>query len=102
VVAQKRSQITGATTIVFDPQKIIQILNQYEVEFLIIGGFAATLYGCPEQTYDLDILYSDTESNRHKLLASLDEIGAEWDCPLTNRILQQQPVFALNSKYGDL
>ncbi len=40
----------------FDPRKIIETLNRHGVEYVIIGGFAATLYGCPEQTFDLDIL----------------------------------------------
>ncbi len=86
----------------FDPRKIIEILNGHEVEYLILGGFAATLHGCPEQTYDLDILYANTTTNRLKLLAALDEIDAEWDHPLTDEILQQQPVFALNSTWGDV
>lgn len=38
-----------------DPGRIIQELNQAEVEYVIIGGVAATLHGCPEQTYDLDM-----------------------------------------------
>jgi hypothetical protein len=87
---------------VFDPRKIIATLNRHKVEYITIGGFAATLYGCPEQTFDLDILYADTPANRQRLLAALTEINAQWDEPLSDAVLQRQPVFALNTKFGDL
>ena len=86
----------------FDPRKIIETLNRHNVEYITIGGIAATLYGCPEQTYDLDILYADSVTNRQRLLAALAEIEAQWDVPLTDSVLQRQPVFALNTKFGDL
>ena len=86
----------------FDPRKIIEALNRHQVEYITIGGFAATLYGCPEQTFDLDILYADSVANRQRLLAALAEIEARWDEPLTDSVLQRQPVFALNTKFGDL
>jgi len=87
---------------VFDPRKIIGALNRHQVEYITIGGFAATLYGCPEQTFDLDIVYADSAANRQRLLAALAEIEAQWDEPLSDTVLQRQPVFALNTKFGDL
>jgi hypothetical protein len=86
----------------FDPRKIIAILNQRQVRYVLIGGFAATLHGCPEQTFDLDVLYADTPENRQNLLQALHDVGAEWDRPLTDEVLQRQPVFALNTRFGDL
>ena len=86
----------------FDPRKIIEALNRHRVEYIAIGGFAATLYGCPEQTYDLDILYADTAANRARLLAALADIQARWDVPLTDTVLQRQAMFALNTTFGDL
>lgn len=86
----------------FDPKKILATLARHRVQYVVIGGFAATLYGCPEQTFDLDILYADTPMNRKRLLAALRSIKARWDKPLTDKVLQQQPVFALITKHGDL
>ena len=85
-----------------DPALIIRALNRARVDYLVIGGVAATLHGCPEQTYDLDILYAATPENRSRLLTALREIEAEWDQPLTDDLLQRQSVFALNTKHGDL
>jgi hypothetical protein len=87
---------------VFDPRKIIEALNRHGVEYIAIGGFPATLYGCPEQTYDLDVLYADTPDNRGRLLAALSDIQARWDVPLTDAVLQRQAMFALNTAFGDL
>jgi hypothetical protein len=87
---------------VVDPALIIRELNRAGVDYVVIGGVAATLHGCPEQTYDLDILYGATPENRARLLEALAAIEAKWDRPLTDSILQRQPVFALNTKHGDL
>ena len=85
-----------------DPSRIIEQLNHGGVDYVVIGGVAATLHGCPEQTYDLDILYAATPENRARLLTALQAIDAQWERPLTDAVLQRQPVFALNTKHGDL
>ena len=85
-----------------DPTRIIEELNRANVEYVVIGGVAATLHGCPEQTYDLDIFYAATTDNRSRLLEALYAVQAQWDQPLTDGVLQLQPVFALNTKFGDL
>lgn len=85
-----------------DPARIVEELNRAGVEYVVIGGIAATLHGCPEQTYDLDILYSPTPENRRRLLKALSAIKAEWERPLDEATLQRQPVFALNTAHGDL
>ena len=85
-----------------DPALILAELNRAGVDFVVIGGVAATLHGCPEQTYDLDILYAATEENRARLLKALDAIEAQWDRPLNDTLLQLQEVFALNTMHGDL
>jgi len=48
----------------FDPVKIIDALNHHQVDYVVIGGIASVLHGCPEQTYDLDILCGKTISSR--------------------------------------
>lgn len=85
-----------------NPALIIRELNRAGIDYIVIGGVAATLHGCPEQTYDLDILYAPTAENRLRLLRALAAIEAQWDRPLTDEVLQLQPVFALNTKHGDL
>ncbi len=39
----------------FDPEHIIETLVRHRVDFVLVGGYAATLYGARRPTYDLDI-----------------------------------------------
>ena len=86
----------------FDPKEILEVLNKHQVEYILIGGVAATLHSCPEQTYDVDILYNGSIDNKERLLNALKAMEARWDLPLTAGLLDKQPVFALNTKHGDL
>ena len=51
--------------------KAIQALCDAGVEFIVIGGLAATLHGSAHVTFDLDICYSRTPSNLRRLAAAL-------------------------------
>ena len=85
-----------------NPARILEELNRAGVDYILIGGLAATLHGCPEQTYDVDILYANSPENRARLLSALNAIGAQWEEPLTEATLERQSVFSLNTNYGDL
>jgi hypothetical protein len=37
------------------PTLLLQLLNEFEVEYLIVGGFAVMKYAEPRYTKDLDI-----------------------------------------------
>jgi len=39
----------------FDPVRIIEILKRHRVDFVLVGGYAALLYGARRPTYDIDI-----------------------------------------------
>jgi hypothetical protein len=36
-------------------RELLQLLNEFEVEYLIVGGFAVMKYGEPRYTKDLDV-----------------------------------------------
>lgn len=38
-----------------DFKEFIQLLNEYEVRYLVIGGYAVAIHGHPRYTKDLDI-----------------------------------------------
>lgn len=50
---------------------LLASLSANEVEFVIIGGLAATLHGSARVTYDLDIVYNRTHENLTKIVAAL-------------------------------
>ena len=53
-------------------EKLLNRLIDNEVEFVLIGGFAAIVHGCTTMTQDVDICCSFDEPNMKKLLAALD------------------------------
>ena len=60
----------------FDPLTILRTLNEYDVRYLAIGGLAATLYGSPLTTGDLDVCPADDPQNLDRLAAALDALDA--------------------------
>ncbi len=48
--------------------KILQILAEHEVEFIIVGGICAVLHGAPVSTFDLDIVQSRAPENIKHLI----------------------------------
>jgi hypothetical protein len=50
---------------------IIKLLTSYEVEFIVVGGVAANLFGSARLTYDLDIVYSRRSENLARIVKAL-------------------------------
>lgn len=51
-------------------------LVEGEVQFILVGGLAAVLYGAPIQTYDVDVVYSRDPANIDRILAVLQPLDA--------------------------
>ena len=54
-----------------DFRKLLEVLAGGGVEFVIIGGVAATVHGSSHSTVDLDIVYRRTPDNIARLVAAL-------------------------------
>jgi hypothetical protein len=52
-------------------QDVFASFQKHDVNYLVIGGIAAILYGVPRATFDLDILIEATIENAQKLLDAL-------------------------------
>ena len=61
---------------VFDPIALLRVLNRHRVRYLLIGGFAATAYGSPLPTVDVDVTPEPTRDNLRRLSGALDDLGA--------------------------
>lgn len=55
-----------------DFRRLVEILSQGGVEFILVGGVAATVHGSARLTQDVDVVYSRGRENlqRWKRLAS--------------------------------
>ena len=51
----------------FDPEAILKVLESHGVDYVLIGGLAATLHGSPIRTGDADICPSPETPNLVRL-----------------------------------
>lgn len=58
-----------------DFEDFIDLCNKYELEYLVIGGFAVSVHGYPRTTKDLDVCINKTEENAEKILKILNDFG---------------------------
>lgn len=65
----------------FDPTPILEALVAREVQFVVIGGFAARLHGSPLPTEDVDITPSMSPSNLQRLSDALSDLEARLRRP---------------------
>lgn len=57
---------------------ILSILERYHVDVIIVGGVCAVLQGAPVSTFDLDLVYADTEENLTALSQVLENLEAVY------------------------
>jgi hypothetical protein len=60
-------------------KELLQLLNKFEVEYLIVGGYAVMKYGEPRYTKDLDVWVHNSAQNSARLVEALRKFGAPLD-----------------------
>lgn len=90
-----------------DPAAVLGILLRHDVRFVVIGGLAASSWGSPSVTQDLDISYARDDENLGRLAAALQEIGvtlrgADPGLPFRAdvRTLRMGDHFTFATRYG--
>jgi predicted nucleotidyltransferase len=58
-----------------DFREFVQSLNDNQVRYLVIGGYAVALHGYPRYTKDIDIWIEPTPANLEKVLNALVQFG---------------------------
>lgn len=54
-----------------DYRELIGALAEAEVEFVLVGGLAATVHGSARLTQDVDVVYARNDANLTRLAAAL-------------------------------
>src|SRR5437867_8717643 len=92
-----------------DYRGFLELLTRNEVEFLLIGGAAATVHGSPRLTRDLDLVYGRSGENIARLVRALRDQdpylrGAPRGLPFRfdERTVRMGLNFTLTTKLGDL
>jgi len=58
-----------------DFKEFIQSLNNNQVRYLVIGGYAVALHGYPRYTKDLDVWVESEPENAARMVAALADFG---------------------------
>jgi hypothetical protein len=69
----------------------ISLLNKYEVEYLVIGGYAVAVHGYVRTTGDIDIWINPTITNADKMLSVMLEFGFDaYDFQITDFLIDEK------------
>jgi hypothetical protein len=58
-----------------DFREFIELLKKNDVRYLLVGGYAVTIYGHPRNTGDIDIWIDRENENLERLMRALIEFG---------------------------
>ena len=58
-----------------DFKEFLRLLNEHQVEYLLIGGYAVAYHGYPRATADMDIWIAVHRLNAEKVVAALRSFG---------------------------
>lgn len=80
-----------------DYRELLQLLNDFEVDYLIVGGFAVMKYGEPRYTKDLDLWIDCSAANCLRLVEALKKFGAplEHDGITPETFTERQVVYQI-------
>jgi predicted nucleotidyltransferase len=92
-----------------DIEKLLEVLVQHDVDFIVVGGVAAITHGAARVTYDLDVVYDRSSPNLTRLVKALAPLEAylrgappglpfRWD----EKTLQRGLNFTLTTTIGDI
>ena len=77
-----------------DFKEFLQSLNDNQVRYLVIGGYAVAFHGHPRYTKDLDVWISMDAENAANIIKALDQFGfaslglQEGDFAIPDQIIQ--------------
>jgi len=63
-------------------QNVFQALAHAKVKYIIVGGVAMNLLGCPRFTNDIDVLLALDDQNLEAMKSAMKNIGYEQRIPL--------------------
>jgi len=58
-----------------DFKDFLNLLNDHQVEYLLVGGYAVSIHGYPRYTGDIDIWIEVSRGNARRMVAVMKEFG---------------------------
>lgn len=72
-----------------DFKEFLRLLNEADVQYLLIGGYAVGYHGYPRATADMDVWVAVAPDNASKLVSVFQQFGMQ-DSMLTPSLFQQR------------
>jgi hypothetical protein len=90
----------------FEPEAILRVLNDHNVDYVVVGGFAVAAHGVIRATADLDVVVEKSWQNAGRLATALERLDAHdatgAHTPLTQEVLARRADRKLQTRYGTL
>ena len=80
-----------------DFKELLSVFNNRKIRYLLIGGYAVSLYAQPRATKDLDLLVSPDADNVKSLYAALAEFGAPLEGLAAKDFMQPDLFFRMGA-----
>ncbi len=87
----------GQTIYHSDFRDLCSLLNENEVEYVIVGGFAVAFHGAPRFTGDLDLLIRPESQHVGRALAALGRFGFDPTGVSPEYLLSQAKILQLGN-----
>lgn len=92
---RQNAELFGEEAPVFEPLVALRELHAAEVDFIVVGGVAATLHGSPYPTYGLDITPEPSDENGARLVRAVQLLGVD-------ELVEDEDVARYEAKAGPL
>ncbi|MGD9157064.1 MAG: nucleotidyltransferase [Desulfobacteraceae bacterium] len=73
-----------------DTEKLLKLLNEHEVDYVIIGATAFPVHGYSRATLDIDLLIKPTKKNAENIILALKKFGYDIDDVSVSDILSKK------------
>lgn len=78
-----------------DFKEFLKLLNDKEVDYLLIGGYAVAFYGYPRATNDIDVWIAINPNNAERIVTALREFGFDSPDLSTNLFLIEDRIIRM-------
>ena len=76
-----------------DFKEFIQLLNDNQVRYLVVGGYAVALHGYPRYTKDIDIWVELAQENASHIVSALEQFGfASLELNISDFLVEDQVI----------
>ncbi len=58
-----------------DFRDLLELFNEHEVRYVVVGGYALAFHGAPRYTRDMDLLVKPDSANARRVLAAIADFG---------------------------